>query len=293
MSIIAIDLGGTQIKGALFQNDVILKQSTLQTEESFGKDHIMNQLFKLIDLLWNQEVESIGIVSAGSIDVSTGSIISNTGTLSGWIDFSIKDAVMDHFHVPCVVENDANGAMVGEMQYYLKQGIENAVMITLGTGVGTAVFIRKELYRGSFYNVEFGHSTLIPEGKQCTCGLKGCAESYLSGNALTKLAKEEVSEHINHGEELMAFYAKKDEKAIKVIEQYLSYLALFIQNITKYYDPEIIIIGGGVSKSLVVLEDRLKKHLNDLNIKTPIKLARLKNDAGIYGAYILAQRGHL
>lgn len=282
MKIIAVDIGGTEIKGALFDVDLIAEHS-IQTDSSQGKTSIMRTLNSLINHLWVEDVRAIGIVTAGAVDIKTGKIVNNVGTLDGWLDFSIKDEIQNIYHVPCFVENDANGAMIAEMAYH--HDIKNACMITLGTGVGTAVYLNGELYRGEHYKLEFGHSILIPDGNQCTCGLKGCAESYLSGAALKKRAMEELNVKMDHGIELFDYYKNGNEYAKKVIEEYTDLLALFLSNISHFYDPEIIIIGGGVIHSKDTLFPFINKKIKHLESR--VVPAKLGNFAGIKGAHLL------
>lgn len=287
MKIIACDIGGTEIKGKLFDS-VSLKEVKLSTNQTFGRESIMDTLKEVISQLWDDEVAAIGIVTAGAVNPDNGMIVSNTGTLDGWLDFSIKDAIFDEFHIPVFVENDANGAMIAEMEMYLKKGIKNACMITLGTGVGTALYIDSKLYNGSTFKVEFGHMVLYPNGVECTCGQKGCSESYLSGTALTRRGKTCVDESIVHGKEVFELYKRGNKDAVKVINDYVDDLVLFLNNIDKVVDPQLYIIGGGVIHSkdvlLKVLEDKLKDF-------KPVVPAVLGNDAGIKGAYLLAIEG--
>jgi glucokinase len=289
MTTIACDIGGTNIKGALFQNETIVRTVSLPTDQTNGKQSTMTVLHEVIQQLWEPSVEQIGIVTAGAVDPSTGMIVGNTGTLQGWVGFSIKEELFETFGVPCVVENDANGAMVAEMQPYLKQGIKHAVMLTLGTGVGTAVYINGDLYRGHHYQVEFGHMLLHPNGRPCTCGMEGCAEQYLSGSALTKAAQKRVNASITHGAELFDYLDQDDPNAKILIEEYLDDLMLYLHNIERTYDPEMIIIGGGVSnlkeRFLHLVQERQRK----TSFKANIVLASNGNQAGILGAFYITQ----
>jgi glucokinase len=286
MKIIGIDIGGTEIKGALFDK-VILKESKRKTKQDLGKEAIMLNLIELIKDLWVEEVKAIGIVTAGAVDIERGIITNNVGTLKGWVNFCIKEEVELIFKVPCFIENDANGALIAEVEGY--QNIENACMITLGTGVGTAAYINGKLYRGQNYKIEFGHSILIPNGRECTCKKKGCAESYLSGNALKKTAIEEVDAKIKHGKELFELYQLGNKSAEKVIDDYTDLLALFIHNICMFYDPQLIIIGGGLICQKDILFEFLSGKTKDLDAL--VVPAKLGNFAGVKGAYLIASNG--
>ena len=291
MKFIACDLGGTEIKGALIENGEFIEQFRVKTDQSEGKNSVMRSLFTVIDNLYKDDVTAIGIVSAGAINTETGMIVENAGTLRGWKNFSITDEIEKKYEIPCYIDNDANGAMIAEMDDYVKQGVKNAAMITLGTGVGTAAYVDGKIYRGSNYIVEFGHTILVPNGRKCTCGMQGCVEAYVSGTALTKMVNNELGETNLHGKVVFDLYNSNDERGIKVLDEYTDYLSIFLTNITKMYDPELIIIGGGVINSQIELFEVLLPKLEKNNIKTKIVGAKHKNNAGILGAYLLAKEG--
>lgn len=290
MKIIACDVGGTEIKGALYNGDVI-REAKLNTNQNDGAQSVMNTLCDVIDHLLDEDVKAIGIVTAGAIDVNTGYLVANAGTIQNWIGFSLKQEIEEKYNIPCFIDNDANGAIIGEMDDFIKDGVKSSVMITLGTGVGTGLFIDGDIYRGSTYQVEFGHMTLIPNGEKCTCGHLGCAECYLSGSALTRKAIKEVDSSINHGKELFSYYKEGNKKAIKVLDEYTDLLAIYLNSINKVIDPEIFIIGGGVITSKDILLPLLKEKLDKLNFNKEIHPANYGNQAGIKGAHLLALKG--
>lgn len=289
MNIIACDIGGTEIKGALIKNGDVFKEYTVSTDRSLGRTSVMNSLTEVINQLNIGEVDAIGLVSAGVIDVQSGMILNNLGQLQDWKNFSMKETIELQYNIPTFIDNDANGAMIAEMEEYLAHGIKNAVMITLGTGVGTAVYINGEIYRGSHHQVEFGHSILVPNGKPCVCGQKGCVEAYVSGTVLTEMTQDTFGAHIKHGKYLFDEYNNQNESAIKVLEEYSEYLAIFLANISKMYDPEIIIIGGGVINSKNELFTILAPKMVKYQVHSRLHGAVHKNKAGILGAYLLAK----
>lgn len=290
MTIIACDIGGTAIKGARFSEGV---DATAErpNDQSRGKDSTMDVLWEVIDALWQDNVERIGIVTAGAVDPVSGHIVGNTGTLRGWVGFSIKDAVQEHYGVPCFVDNDANGALLAEIEPYQRQGVKDAVMITLGTGVGSGVLVNGTILRGANHQIELGHMTLYPHGKRCTCGERGCAEQYLSGRALTKRARDEVDSAIHHGRELFELVRTGDSRAVAMLDGYLEDLVVFLHTIYRSFDPQLILIGGGVSDAGDVFLDRLRTKLAASDVPTMIRLATRGNFAGIQGAYRIAKEG--
>lgn len=291
MTIIACDIGGTNIKGSRFVDGVIVQTISKPNDQSNGKTSTMNVLEQVLDELWTNDVTKIGIVTAGAVDPKTGTIVGNTGTLQGWVGFSIIDELHERYQVPVFVENDANGAMVAEMIPYLEKGIQNAVMLTLGTGVGTGVYINGELYRGHSFQVEFGHMVLHPNGRTCTCGMQGCAEQYLSGTALTKAAQELIDRSITHGEDLFYYLDQGHPSATRIFDQYLHDLFLYLHNLRRTFDPEIFIIGGGVSNMRESFLTRVHDYQQNTSMKTKIVLAEHGNQAGMLGAYHIARNG--
>lgn len=287
MKIVAIDIGGTEIKGFLM-NPSKLKEHRVKTDLSKGKDTILRSLFDVIDFLFEDDVQAVSIVTAGTIDTETMTIIDNLGTMPGWLHLNLGAMVKERYNCPVFVDNDANGAMIGEMQHHLDSDIKNAVMITLGTGVGTALYLSGKLYRGSSYRVEFGHTVLHPQGILCTCGRQGCAEQYVSGSALTRKAKQELDAQMIHGSKFFEYLKMSHPKALKIWMSYIDDLAIFIQNINQVIDPEIFIIGGGLIHSKEFLLPSLEKALSEFRFQKTIHPAIHGNNAGILGAYHFA-----
>jgi len=287
MKIIAIDIGGTEIKGALF-DEKVLKKYSRPTDLSGGLSTILASLFEVIDELWTFGVKAISVVSAGTIDSKEKKVIATLGAMPGWVGCPLGDVLQERYNVPVWLENDANGAMIAEMEEHVANGIQNAVMITLGTGVGTAAYIHGVLYAGSTYKVEFGHMTLHPEGRMCSCGNKGCAEQYVSGSALMKGAIRYVDPSIRHGSEIFDHAAKGSLEALKLIDAYIADLTLFLHSINRVLDPEVFIIGGGVIKSQEHFWEKLIHSLKSVGMDKPVLPAKHGNFAGILGAYLNA-----
>ena len=288
MNIVAVDVGATEIKGALF-NPTLSKQFKTKTDASGGKSTILASLYKVIDALMVDDCDVISIVSAGTIDTRKHRIIYNAGTMPGWVDFNLGDVVFEKYQVKVFVENDANGAMIAEMQPYLKAGIKHAVMVTLGTGVGTALYIDGKMHHGANYLIELGHMVLYPKGRLCSCGEYGCIEQYVSGTALTRRAKEAIDPHIDHGKALFKLLAQGHKKAQEVFDHYIDDLAQSLHNIGRAIDPELFILGGGVMDNASVILPALKKKLGNKANHYRIVKAQYDNFAGIQGAFVYAK----
>jgi glucokinase len=208
------------------------------------------------------------------------------------------------------IENDANAAALGEFLAGSAKGCKNAVAITLGTGVGGGIIIDGKIYSGSnFAGAELGHMVIVKDGKKCGCGRKGCWEAYASATALINMTKDAIrSEKAEFSYMLNAvdgdieqvngktpFDAMKDGDATgkEVVENYISYLACGIVNVINIFQPDVLCIGGGVSRQgetllapvrAIVEQERITKH-NDK--QTQVCAATLGNDAGIIGAACL------
>ena len=216
----------------------------------------------------------------------------------------------ERLHKYVKIENDANAAALGEFLAGSAKGCKNAVCITLGTGVGGGIIIDGKIYSGSnFAGAELGHMVIVKGGKQCGCGRHGCWEAYASATALINQTKDAIrGEKAEFSYMLDAvdgdieavngktpFDAMKDGDATgkKVIDEYVSYLACGIVNVINIFQPDILCVGGGVSKQgdtllapvrAIVEQERITKH-NDK--QTIICAASLGNDAGIIGAACL------
>lgn len=275
MKKIGIDIGGTTIKGALLDGDLILKEDALPTGGREGREAILSNLYDLIKRLFTPEVSFIGISSAGDIDPEWGVCVYATENLMGWTGTDIRGSVEKKFSVPCRVDNDAVCALKGELTFY--PDLTDVTMITLGTGVGGASLIGNKIIRGKNFNAaRWGHVCLEPNGEVCSCGRRGCAESILSASALLRDGQR-IIPALTSCKELFQLYARGDGQAAEVLERFGFYLNLLLTDIRTAIAPELIILGGGVAAS----QDIILSFIED---KTGISFARLGNRAGIYGA---------
>ncbi|MDU6064869.1 MAG: ROK family protein, partial [Anaerococcus sp.] len=228
----------------------------------------------------------------GFIDSENG-IVTFAGNIDGWTGLNLKKEIEKISNLPVFIENDANIALVCEKWLGAGQGFKDIVMITIGTGLGGAVYNEKMgLLSGShFQGAELGHLILHPNGEYCTCGQSGCAESYCSGTALVR-HYEELTRNRLSGAEIFKI-SDKDENAKKVIERFTSDLAWFLTSLRNVFDPELIIIGGGVINSKDYWWDEVIENFNSychLSEEIEIKSAKFLNDAGVIGAGRIAMK---
>ncbi len=313
MYYIGIDLGGTNIAaGIVDENGKILVKGSVPTNADREPDEIIKDMGKLcIDLMNKQgitadDVEYAGIASPGTVDHDNGYIVyANNLPL---LNYPIAAKFTEFSGVKKVyVENDANAAAKGEAEMGASKGCNTSVMITLGTGVGGGIIIDKKVYSGfNFAGGELGHVVIQVDGAPCSCGRKGCWEAYSSATGLINMTKEKLAEcpdslmHKMVAEEgkvsgRTSFNAMRagDAAAKEVVDKYIKYLASGLASMINIFQPEVLVIGGGICNE----GDYLLKPLYEVISKeqytssavkqTEIRIAKLGNDAGIIGAAML------
>lgn len=310
---IGIDLGGTNIVAALVDLEGTIKsKKSILTLRERSSNQIMDDMVDLVDNLLadsnfsKNEIISIGIGSPGTCDSEKG-IIEYVSNLN-FRDVNIVDYISKKTGIPVYLANDANAAAVGEYQVGAGEGYTDLVAITLGTGVGSGIIIDNKIVTGKFNGGgEFGHTVIELDGKQCNCGRKGCWEQYSSATALINVTKQAAVKHkesiINKlvNNDIDKITAKTpfdaaqmgDNVAIDIIDSYIKSLAVGIGNIIAVIQPDVIVIGGGISAQkdnlLIPLNNYVENEIigGKNMLKTDIKIAELGNDAGIIGASML------
>ncbi|MBR1864649.1 MAG: ROK family glucokinase [Ruminococcus sp.] len=309
---IGIDLGGTNIKAGVVSEDFeIVAKASCKTDLPRPGEEICADMAKVALQavkeagLTLEDIEAVGIGTPGTANSDTG-VIEYSNNL-GFLNFPVVELMRTHIDKPCYVENDANAAAYGEYVAGAAKGADNAVCITLGTGVGGGIIIGGKIYSGSnFAGAEIGHTVINVNGPQCTCGRKGCFEVYSSATGLIRMTKEAMDktpgsllheEAAEHGKvsARTAFNAmrKGDETAKQVVDDYIRYLACGIANTINIFQPDILCIGGGVCNEgdplLLPLKAEVAKEIYTKNSEknTEIVIAKLGNDAGIIGAAFL------
>ncbi len=307
---IGVDIGGTSVKIGLVNNDgQILDKITFYTPKKFCE--LVNLICDNVDFILKKanmlttDICGIGVGCPGLID-SNGVIISSSNF--EFENAPLKQELSKRFNIKISVCNDANASTLAEKEFGAAKEHKNAILLTLGTGVGGGIILNDKLFNGADGSgVELGHFTLNYNGKKCGCGRSGCFEQYASANALINQTKELmlknkqsalwkiVSNDINNVNGKTVFDGAKigDETAIQIINRYIEYLSNGIMSLFNVYRPEIFIIGGGLSAQGSYLTDKIydyckKYYFGYKGVKPPIiTTALLGNDAGIIGAYSL------
>lgn len=300
---IGIDFGGTFIKGGLVdETGEILALESVPTLAEEGVFAVIERIKKLIDKLSEgYNVQGIGLGIPGLIDCEKGEVVVS-GNI-GWERVKIVDELKKQYSCPIKITNDANAAALGESRFGSGKRYSSSVFITIGTGIGSGIIIDNKIFSGNNgAGAEIGHMIIRKNGEKCTCGNRGCFESYASANALireTKKAIEKTPDTLMKSVPLgevdgrTAFiFADKDAAAKKVLDEYITNLSIGITNVANIFRPEAIILGGGISKEGDRLINPIKKYLKAhvyakaLGPKVDIVCSSLKN-AGVCGAAAL------
>lgn len=309
-TIIGIDIGGTMIKGGLFDRQgVCLQKKSIPTDVSMGINRLMQNIITLVHLLTSDDRPPavVGIGIAGILD-RTRTILLESPNLPQLHDFKLKEMLEPELNIPVVLENDANCAALGELWAGAGRDLENFLFFTIGTGIGSGLILNGRLWPGEYGKAgEFGHVIVNPSGAQCACGKQGCLEAHASGSAITLLAQEALARgkpsslqarfHDRPGElspEIIYNEAQKgDLLCLAIYREAARFLAIGMSNVNNLLDIHHFIIGGGVSKAFHLLEDFLLNETRQRVFgvsrdKITISIATLGNAAGIYGAGYVA-----
>ncbi|MBQ0097885.1 MAG: ROK family protein [Oscillospiraceae bacterium] len=312
---VGIDLGGTNIVAGVVSEDykIVAKaqcKTSVPRPEGEICDSMAQVALKAIEKagITLDDVAHIGIGVPGAVNPKT-RVVEYSANLF-FHNWEISKMMEERIDKYVKIENDANAAAWGEFLAGSAKGVKNAICITLGTGVGGGIIINGQLYSGSNYaGAELGHMVIVKDGKECGCGRKGCWEAYASATGLINLTKEtmlnEILDYsyiyklcngdINKVDGKTAFDAMRagDPTGKQIVDTYISYLATGLINVINIFQPDILCIGGGISKEgetllaplrTLIEQERYTKH----NAKqTVICAASLGNDAGIIGAAML------
>ena len=299
-----VDVGGTTVKLGLFDKEGnVLDKWEIPTNKANKGEAILPDIAKSILAkmdekgIKEEDLAGIGLGAPGAVD-DNGTLVGGAVNI-GWEPFNIPDAIHAYINVPVKAANDANAAAFGEMWQGGGKGYNNMVAVTLGTGVGGGIIINGRLLSGATgAGGEIGHIQRNDnETEECGCKNKGCLEQYASATGIVRLARRRLAEDdkpsVLRGEELSAkavFDAVKagDEVAIEIANRFGEYLGKGLAIVAGVVNPEIFVIGGGVSKAgdilLSFVEPVFQKYAFQQCRGAKFALAKLGNDAGIFGA---------
>jgi glucokinase len=307
---IGVDLGGTFIKvGIVSREGRLIKKVSLPTLAEKGPDTVISQIKKGIKELISKnklKIQGIGIGAPGIVSAKKGTV-ENPPNLRGWGKVNIGKIIQKEFKIITFVENDANAAGIGEMIFGAGKKMETFVMVTLGTGVGGGIILKRKLLRGEIGSAgEIGHISINFDGQKCNCGSFGCVETYVGNNYLVKRVESELKDHtdskilelINSDYSLLTpIIIQKallagDQYAASVVKSLGFYLGVGLASTANAFDIGTFIIGGGVAGFGRPLFNSVNGTIKSRVLKPLVKRikvlpAKLKNEAGIKGASAL------
>ena len=294
MNNIAIDMGGTRVKVGLFDNDTLVSSEIIPAyaRENFEKT-IENIDATISSLMLRHKLSSIhgiGLSIPGLVNTKENKVISINEKYSDSIFFDLNRWAKNAWDAVLVTENDARAALVGEWKNGAGKNIDNLVMMTLGTGVGGAALIEGKLLHGKHYQAGClgGHFTIDFKGGNCNCGNRGCVETKGSSWVLPLLAEEYEydSKDVNF-EKLFREMRSGNKTATAMIDVCIDAWSACAVNLIHAYDPEMVIVGGGVMKSADIILPRMKAWMEQYAWtpwgKVELQTAQLEDTAALYG----------
>ena len=285
-TVLAVDIGGTNIKTALIDSDYnIIDERKSKTPTTY------EELISYISSLYNSDIEALSVAIPGGYNYNKNIIFApNLTTLNSKnILNDLKDRFKD---IPILIENDANLAALGEYHYIEKAEINNMILLTLGTGVGGGIIINGNLHKSHTSTFEIGHIISVDNGRKCGCGRYGCLDEYANSSALTLTFDELSNTQSNLSPiKIGELVDEGDTVAKETFSIYSKHLAKAITDLINIFVPDKVKLGGGLSElSKYYLDDTIKIINNDIfplyKGITTVEVASLKNKAGVIGAAV-------
>lgn len=304
---IGIDIGGTQMRAALYPDEGIepIKKKIIATHQ--GDEKPEDRLIDLIGEIWPDEggVERIGIAVPGPADPKTG-IVYKASNVRGWIDIPLGPLVEERHKTPVILGNDANLAALGEWRYGAGVGHHDLVYLTISTGIGGGFIIDDHMLVGPHGIAgEVGHITVLPDGPICGCGHRGHLESVSSGTGIANYVERRLKEGAKSSlslepqkptsRQIAEAGALGDALAIEAFEYAGTFLGRAITDLLHIFNPTVVVLGGGVTNARDLLMVPVKRSMEQ-SVMTPAYLAdlqlcyaKLGDQAGLVGAMVLAK----
>ena len=313
--VVAVDVGGTKITAAVItRKGEMLSRTYRLTLAREGPQKVINHMVDAVQRSLRKAgldlsaIGGVGVAAAAIIDIGRG-LVSEAPNLPRWRNIPLRDRLEESLGKPVFLLNDASAAALGEHRMGAGRGLDNLIYITVSTGIGGGLVINGQLYNGTDgCAAEIGHMIVLIDGPACKCGRCGCLEAMASGTAIARMAQQRLAAggksrlaELARGKiedvtaELVAQAARrKDGLALSVIDEAAGYLGIGLANLVNIINPQMIIMGGGVSKMGTMLFRPARKSMREHAFKLPARTVRvirprLGMDAGLMGAAIFAQ----
>ncbi len=307
MEYIGVDIGGTAVKiGIIDENGTILAFDDYSVSFDRYETPILDTVVKsLREFLSSHShhsgnLKGIGVSATGQVDTDTGVITGTAGHIKNWQGSKIKETLQTRFGLPVTVMNDANCAALAEKWIGAAKEVSDAIVITIGTGIGGGILINSEILSGSRGLAgELGHFTVHRQGRPCSCGNTGCYEQYASATALVRMIEEAAEKGLLpkaafkgcpvNGKTIFELLAVRNPAVEGIFEEWLNYVAIGLVNLVHIFNPALILIGGGISvQETLFIKPLRQKVLQGImpafSKELDIKAAALGNEAGMIGA---------
>jgi glucokinase len=309
---VGVDVGGTKIAGAVVDEGGKILATARRESPATDTGAIEKAIEDLVaELSESHVIEAVGVGAAGFVDVRRSTVLFAPNL--AWRDEPLKADLEHRLGLPVVIENDANAAAWGEFTFGAAEDVQDLLLVTVGTGVGGGIVLDGELHRGAFgVAAEIGHIRVVPGGRICGCGNRGCWEQYASGSALVRETRDQARQgsliakslldraggnvDAINGPLVTEAAQAGDAFAIEQLESLGRWLGEGIATLAAVLDPAVVVIGGGVSEAGDLLLDPIRAHfksqLTGRNYRPTLEIrpALLGNKAGMIGAADLARR---
>lgn len=303
---LAVDIGGTHMRAAHYPSDSIKPIKIKKISTQHPSETAWERLVRLVTSIWPEDgdIAVIGVAAPGPLDPFQG-VLFSAPNIPGWVNLPLPKMMEECFSRPVVMGNDANLAALGEWKYGAGKGHHNLVYLTVSTGIGGGVIVNDQMLLGTRgLAAELGHITVVPDGPMCGCGQKGHLEALASGPAIARWVVEEI----HHGEssllsntdpvttkQVADAAATGDKLAIRALNRAGHFIGVALADILHIFNPTIIIVGGGVSRSgeylFTPMRAAMREHVMDSHYLENLTLtqAALGDDTGLLGALALAR----
>ncbi|MFB3776234.1 MAG: ROK family protein [Bryobacteraceae bacterium] len=295
---IGLDLGGTNFRAAAVdQQGRVLDRVSAATNSSGGRDAIVSAIVSAIEKLRRgrpqDDLAGIGVALAGFIEMEKGLIVSSPN-IPAFENFPARDEIGARLGTPVILENDANAAALGEQWMGAGRGVEDLVLLTLGTGIGGGIIAGGRILHGSLGMAgEVGHITVNPTGIPCACGNTGCLEKHASATAIATMARHMALGEDLTSEEVYRMAVEGNPLAVRVFESMGSALGTGLASLVQIFNFPLYLLSGGVTAAWDMFAPAMLHELRQRSFtfradRTRVEKAALGSEAGLYGAAYLA-----
>jgi glucokinase len=313
-TVIGVDIGGTKVAAGLVNASGEILYSArvpmnVHSTASAAMDCVHRAIREVIEGQNGAAASAIGVSSPGPLD-PIGGLVLNAPNLPCWKNFPLRSEIQRAYGVPTRIDNDANAAGLAEALWGAARDCKYVLYVTIGTGIGTAIVLERSIYYGrTGAAAEGGHMTIDYRGAlRCGCGKRGCIEGLASGPAIAALARERATADLSHGAGILTLaggdpsaistktvfkaWSSGDALATQILDEVVEVLAVWFGNLIDMFEPEVIVMGGGVGTSLAPLFERIRERSQAWSVnpragEIPVLLAKYGVDAGLAGSAAL------